>query len=71
MTIIFTHEQVYFPRVDRIWEIQDGFLHDCGPVPSAFPRWDQAPRFLKDLIRKGRIPANLRQEDLREAACRT
>lgn len=70
ITIIFTHEQAHFPRVDRIWEIQDGTLHDRGRLPSALIRWDHAPPVVKNLILKGKIPVNISQADLLEAACR-
>lgn len=70
ITIIFTHEKAHFPRVDRIWEIQDGLLHDRGRVPSALGGWDHAPAVVKDLIARGRVPANIAQADLLEAACR-
>lgn len=71
ITIIFTHEQAHFPRVDRIWEIQGGMLHDRGKLPSALVQWDHAPAQIKDLIGRGRIPANITRADLLEAACRT
>jgi energy-coupling factor transport system ATP-binding protein len=71
ITIIFTHEQVHLPRVDRIWEIQGGRLHDRGPLPSALAHWDHAPVTVKDLIARGRVPANISQADLLEAAWRT
>jgi energy-coupling factor transport system ATP-binding protein len=70
ITIIFTHEQTHFPRVDRIWEIHDGALHNRGPVPSALERWDHAPAVVKDLVNRGKIPTNISQVDLLEAACR-
>lgn len=71
ITIIFTHEQTCFPRVDRIWEIQGGVLHDRGPLPSALGCWDHAPAMVKNLIARGRVPVNIAQADLLEAACRT
>lgn len=71
ITIIFTHEQAHFPRVDRIWEIQAGVLHDRGRLPSALGHWDHAPAVVKDLIARGRDPVNISQADLLEAACRT
>ena len=71
ITIIFTHEQTHFPRVTRIWEIQTGSLHDRGRLPSALGHWDHAPPVVKDLIARGRVPANISQADLLEAACRT
>jgi energy-coupling factor transport system ATP-binding protein len=71
ITIIFTHEQAHFPRVDRIWEIQGGVLHDRGRLPSALGQWDHAPAIVKNLIARGRVPENISQADLLEAACRT
>jgi energy-coupling factor transport system ATP-binding protein len=71
ITIIFTHEKAHFPRVDRIWEIMDGLLHDRGELPSALGNWDHAPAIVKSLIAKGKIPSNIAQADLLEAACRT
>jgi energy-coupling factor transport system ATP-binding protein len=71
ITILFTHEQAFFPRVDRIWEIQKGVLLDRGRLPSALGCWDHAPVVIKDLIARGRIPANISRADLLEAACRT
>jgi energy-coupling factor transport system ATP-binding protein len=71
ITIIFTHEQAHFPRVDRIWEIQDNELLDRGPLPSAISRWEHAPALVRDLVNKGKMPENISQADLLEAACRT
>ena len=71
ITIIFTHEKSHFPRVERIWEITGGVLHDRGLLPSALGHWDHAPAMVKSLIAKGKIPANISQVDLLEAACRT
>jgi energy-coupling factor transport system ATP-binding protein len=70
ITIIFTHERTHFPRVDRIWEIQDGSLHDRGELPSALVYWNNAPAIVKDLIARGKIPENISPSDLQEAACR-
>lgn len=70
ITVILTHEQAHFPRVDRIWEIQDGTLRDRGRLPSALGHWDHAPALVKDLIARGKVPANIAQADLLEAACR-
>jgi energy-coupling factor transport system ATP-binding protein len=71
ITIIFTHEHAHFPRVDRIWEILGGVLHDRGRLPSALGCWDHAPALVKNLIARGRVPANIAEADLLEAACRT
>lgn len=70
ITIIFTHEQAHFPRVDRIWEIQGGALHNRGRLPAALGCWDHAPPVIKNLIAGGKIPENISQADLLEAACR-
>ncbi len=68
--IIFTHEQNILPRVDRIWEINDGRLIDCGIPPDAFFSWHHAPAVVTRLIASGQIPDNLSVDDLREARCR-
>ena len=71
ITIIFTHEQSCFPRVDEIWEISNGMLHSRGRLPGALPHWEHAPALVKKLIARGKMPANISPSDLREAACRT
>jgi energy-coupling factor transport system ATP-binding protein len=71
ITIIFTHEQTDFPRVDRIWDIRDGELRDLGELPEALMCWYHAPVVIKKLILAGKIPKNLTPADLLEAACRT
>jgi energy-coupling factor transport system ATP-binding protein len=71
ITIIFTHEQAQFPRVDMLWEIAGGSLHCRGSLPDALRTWEHAPEIIRTLIRNGKIPANLTREDIREAACRT
>jgi energy-coupling factor transport system ATP-binding protein len=70
ITILFTHEQQYFPRVDHIWEICKGNLEYRGRVPGALPTWQHAPKLVRTLIARGKIPANIAPEDLVEAACR-
>jgi energy-coupling factor transport system ATP-binding protein len=71
ITVIFTHEQSIFPRIDHIWEIVRGNLIDCGDMPGAVVRWQHAPPLVKNLIRAGKIPLALTPEGIREAACRT
>jgi energy-coupling factor transport system ATP-binding protein len=68
--VIFTHEQNIFPRVDRIWEIANGRLIDCGVPPDAFFTWQHAPAVVTRLIASGQVPDNLSMDDLREAGCR-
>lgn len=71
ITIIFTHEQEHFPRVDRIWEIADGALRCRGGLPEALSCWEHAPGVIRALVQQGKTPVNLTREDLVEAACRT
>lgn len=71
ITIIFTHEQSVFPRIDRIWEINSGALLDRGPLPEAFSRWTGIPPLIQRLIADNRIPGNLSPYDIMEAGCRT
>jgi energy-coupling factor transport system ATP-binding protein len=71
ITILFTHEQTQFPRVDVLWEIIDGSLHCRGNLPAALYRWERAPEIVRSLIQRGKEPANLTRKDILEAACRT
>jgi energy-coupling factor transport system ATP-binding protein len=70
ITIIFTHEQSVFPKVDHIWEISGGNLCDCGLTPGALARWQHAPPLIQRLVKTGRVPDNITPEDIQEAACR-
>jgi energy-coupling factor transport system ATP-binding protein len=71
VTLIFTHEQSIFPRVDTIWEITNGSLHTLGSPPDALTRWSHAPHLMRQLIEKGKTPHNISPEDIMEASCRT
>ena len=71
ITIIFTHEQTTFPRVDHIWEICGGCLVDRGDMPGALERWQHAPALIQDLIRAHKCPRNLTPRDILEAAWQT
>jgi energy-coupling factor transport system ATP-binding protein len=71
ITILFTHEQTTFPRVDHIWEIQQGILIDRGKIPDALTRWEHAPALIKKIISSGRSLNNISPSDLKEAICRT
>jgi energy-coupling factor transport system ATP-binding protein len=71
ITILFTHEQSTFPRVDHIWELQQGFLIDRGDMPDALFRWGNAPALIKNLISTGRNLKNISPSDLKEEVCRT
>jgi energy-coupling factor transport system ATP-binding protein len=70
ITVIFTHEQNILPRVERIWEIVDGTLVDCGAPPDAFTYWHHIPPVIKKLIALGATPDNISPDDLLEALCR-
>lgn len=71
ITLMFTHEQAIFPRVDYLWEINGGELRCLGRVPDALSRWNHAPELIKKLVSAGKIPENIAPHDLMEAACRT
>jgi len=71
ITIIFTHEQRIFPRLDQLWEITGGELCALGRLPEALTRWQHAPALVQKLIALGRCPKNLTPENIQEAACRT
>lgn len=70
ITIIFTHEQATFPRIDQIWEIEQGKLNDRGDVPDALARWEHAPALIKKLISNKGSLKNISPSDLVEAGCR-
>jgi energy-coupling factor transport system ATP-binding protein len=71
ITIIFTHEQAIFPKVNFLWEIEENQLCYLGRVPEALCRWSLAPKIVRDLIAAGRVPKNISPQDIEEAACRT
>jgi energy-coupling factor transport system ATP-binding protein len=71
ITILFTHEQTTFPRVDHIWELHQGVLHDRGEMPGALYRWTHAPALIKNLIATGRDLKNISPSDLQGTVCRT
>jgi len=71
ITVVFTHEQSTFPHIDHIWEIREGNLADCGGMPGALRAWERAPAIVKRLVAEEKIPADLTQESIVEAACRT
>jgi energy-coupling factor transport system ATP-binding protein len=68
--IIFTHEQNILPGVNRVWEIENGTLVDCGTPPDAFRNWHHIPPVIKKLMVLGSIPRNISRNDLQEAVCR-
>ena len=71
ITIIFTHEQAIFPKVNFLWEIKENKLCYLGRVPEALDRWSLAPKIVRDLIAANRVPSNISPQDIEEAACRT
>lgn len=70
ITIIFTHEQTYFPKTDYIWDIDSGELNYIGHVPECLDSWKSAPEYIKTALKKGVLPKNIRFEDTLEAICR-
>ena len=68
--ILCTHEQDYLPRIDTLWEFEDHHLMCRGKVPDSLGRWNLAPRGIRTLLARGIVPANISEEDIREAACR-
>jgi ABC-type cobalt transport system, ATPase component len=71
ITVVFTHEQCIFPHTDRIWEIRNGVLAGCGAMPGALRAWEHAPALIRRLVAEGKVPADLTQDSVMEAACRT
>ncbi|MDD1663849.1 MAG: ABC transporter [Methanomicrobiales archaeon] len=71
ITIVFTHEDEYLPRVDEIWEIQAGRLVSLGRVPEAIRRWSRPPRYIRAALDLGATPENITRGDVRDALCRT
>lgn len=69
ITIIFTHEQAIFPRVEQIGEIRNNQFYSCGSPPEGLRNWQHAPAFIRALIAKDKIPENISPEDLEAAAC--
>ena len=71
ITVLFTHEQTTFPRVDYLWEIQQGMLIERGEMPGALHHWTHAPVLIKKLIASGKYLKNISPSDLMEAVCMT
>jgi energy-coupling factor transport system ATP-binding protein len=71
IVMVFTHEQQILPWTDYLWEIDGGRLNFLGRLPEAVRGWRSPPANLKRLLDQGIIPANLTEEDLLEAVCRT
>ena len=69
--LVCTHEQHFLPRTDYLWEMRSGLLTFLGPVPEAVVSWQSAPGPIRSLRAQGILPANLTQQDILEAACRT
>lgn len=71
ITVMFTHEQTTFPRVDYLWEIQQDMLIERGDLPGALNQWTHAPVLIKRLLTSGKLLKNISPSDLQEAVCRT
>ena len=71
IVIICTHEPLWLPEVDYIWEIRDGSLIGCGTIHEAISRWSLAPERIREMLAKGVVPDNISPRALWEALCRT
>ncbi|MFH0968615.1 MAG: energy-coupling factor ABC transporter ATP-binding protein [Methanobacteriota archaeon] len=70
IVIIISHDITTLPRIDHIWEMQDGILTYIGPVPIALLNWKDAPPLIRYLVRLGLCPAGLSWNNLAEAVCK-
>jgi energy-coupling factor transport system ATP-binding protein len=70
ITLLYTHEPWYLPRVDEIWVLESGRLVALGQTPGAIARWLRAPDHIRDLITSGNTPANISPADVEEVTCR-
>jgi energy-coupling factor transport system ATP-binding protein len=70
IVLVLTHEQQMLPRTDYLWELTGGTVACLGRVPEALASWKSPPASVRHLLERGVVPANLREEDLLEAACR-
>jgi energy-coupling factor transport system ATP-binding protein len=64
ITVLFTHDHGIFPRIDHLWEIQNGELLYRGRMPEALPRWSCPPPYLLPYLAQGVLPANISPDDL-------
>jgi energy-coupling factor transport system ATP-binding protein len=71
IVILCTHEHLWLPEVDYIWEIKEGVLRSRGRVPEAIARWEMAPKNIRDLTGRGITPWNVSPRAIMEALCRT
>ncbi|NYT07373.1 MAG: ATP-binding cassette domain-containing protein [Methanomicrobiales archaeon] len=70
IVLVITHEQHILPRTDYLWEMRSGVLTGLGTLPEALFAWESAPGPVRMLRDRGILPANLRRDDMLEAACR-
>jgi energy-coupling factor transport system ATP-binding protein len=70
IVVIISHDINTLPRIDLLWEMQDGILTCIGPIPSALLTWKNAPPLIRYLIGLGLCPAGLSWENLKEVVCR-
>ncbi|MBN1194389.1 MAG: energy-coupling factor ABC transporter ATP-binding protein [Methanomicrobiaceae archaeon] len=71
ITIILTHEPLWLPKTDMLWEMDAGTLRSLGRIPEALLSWADAPRPIRTVIDRGNLPRNITPADIREARCRT
>lgn len=70
ITIIISHDVTTLPRIDHLWEMEDGVLTDIGPVPDALQAWTSAPPLIRYLSSQDPGLSGLSWRDLAEVVCR-
>lgn len=68
--IIISHDLTTLPGIDMLWEMDQGYLFLCGPVPSSLKGWKHTPPLIRYLIGHGVFPSGLSWKELAEAVCR-
>ncbi|MDD1673314.1 MAG: ATP-binding cassette domain-containing protein [Methanomicrobiales archaeon] len=49
ITILFSHDHSIMPRIDYLWEIQQGMLLYRGGMPEAISHWSCPPPYLRSI----------------------
>ncbi len=68
--IIISHDITTLPRIDHLWEMQDGVLLDIGEIPGSLHSWKTAPHLIRYLLKNDSDLSGLSWKDLAEAVCR-
>ena len=70
ITIIISHDITTLPRIDHLWEMENGELICIGPVPASLSGWKSAPPLIRYLLTHHSGLNGLSWKDLTEAICR-